>query len=97
MFQNYSIHFIKLVQWFPTGEEFLPERISTHLDKEFPHFQVYMISIFFAFVFQHYFINFLPLVVVQCDAINVFSHTGVLKNPEVSGQALLKETLFIFH
>ena len=49
------------------------------------------------FVFQDYWINFLKLVVLQCFAMNVFSHTGVLKNPKGSGQALLKETLFIFH
>ena len=28
--------------------------------------------------------------------MNVFSHTGVLKNPKGCGQALLKETLYIF-
>ena len=41
-------------------------------------------------------INFVDLhvVVLQCDAINVFSHTVVLKYPKVSEQALLKETLF---
>ena len=42
-----------------------------------------------------YSINFLNLVVLQYDAMNVFSHTGVLKNPEHSGQALMSETLFI--
>ena len=47
-------------------------------------------------MFRDYSINFLNLVVLQCDALNVFSHTGVLKNPEGNEQALLKETLFIF-
>ena len=47
-------------------------------------------------MFQDYSIKFLNLVVLQCDAMNVFSHTGVLDNPKSSGQTLLKETLFIF-
>ena len=46
-------------------------------------------------MFQDYFINFLNLAVLQCDAMNVFSHTGLLTNPKGSGQALLKDTLFI--
>ena len=45
MFQNSCIHFIELVQWFPTEEEFLSERVSTYLGKEFPHFKVHMISV----------------------------------------------------
>ena len=45
MFQNNSIHFIELVKWFPTREEFLPGRISTDSEKKFPHFKVHMISI----------------------------------------------------
>ena len=66
MFQNFFIHFIKLVQWFPTGEEFLPGRISTCLGKEFSHFKVHMIFVTFStpFVFQDYSINFLSLVVL---------------------------------
>ena len=47
-------------------------------------------------MFQDYFINFLNQVVLQCDAMNIFSHTGMLKNREGIGQALLKETLFMF-
>ena len=47
-------------------------------------------------MFQDYSINFLSLVVLQCNAINIFSHTAVLKNSEDSGQVLLKETLFLF-
>ena len=45
VFQNYCMHFIKLVQLFSTREVFFPGRISTHLGKKIPHFQVYMISI----------------------------------------------------
>ena len=47
-------------------------------------------------MFHDYSINFLSLVVLQCDAMNIISLTGVLKNSEDSGQALLKETFFIF-
>ena len=46
-------------------------------------------------MFQDYSINFLNLAVLQCDAINIFSHTGLLTNPKGSGQALVKDTLFI--
>ena len=78
MFQNYSMRFIELVQLFPTRKVFLSRNISINLGKEFPHFIVYMISILFAFstsfVFQNYSINFLNLVVLQCDAMSVFSH-----------------------
>ena len=47
-------------------------------------------------MFQDYSINFLNLVVLQYDAMNAFSNTGMLKNIKGTGQALLKETFFIF-
>ena len=78
----------------PSRKDFYPfrERISTFKNSYDFNFVVFSTT----FVFQNYTVNFVNLVVLQCDAMNVFSHTEVLKNPESSGQALLKETLFVF-
>ena len=47
-------------------------------------------------MFQDYFIHFCNDIVYQCNAMNVLSHTEVLKNLEGREQNLLKRTLFIF-
>ena len=48
-------------------------------------------------MFQEYSINFLNLVVLQCDAMNIFSHgvlTGVLKNVFKKNLLVLKKNIF---
>ena len=64
----------------PYRKDFYPfrERISTF----YSSYDFSFVAFSTPLVFQDYSINFLNLIVLQCDAINVFSHTGVLKNPE---------------
>ena len=87
------MHFIKLVQWFQTGKKI---SCQCYLGKSF------LISEFIGcncvtfdaiFVFHSYSKHFLNVVDCQCDAINLFLHTEMLKNPEVKGQASLKKHL----
>ena len=78
----------------PSPKDFYPFReiISTFLRS----YDFNFVALSTPFVCLHYSINFLNRVVLHFNVMNVFLHTGALKSPKGSGQALLKEILFIF-